>query len=51
VMWLRTRTCGYLVMIYGRDLNLLTLCLVLVLVVILRLTLDQFYWIYMWLLP
>jgi hypothetical protein len=38
-------------MIYGRDLNLLTLCLVLVLVVILRLTLDQFYWIYMWLLP
>jgi hypothetical protein len=53
LVFVRTRTCGYLVMIYGCDLNLLILWLVLVLVVILRLTLDQFYWIYiyMWLLP
>jgi hypothetical protein len=39
VIWLRTRTCGYLVMIYGCDLILLILWLVLVPVVVLRLTL------------
>jgi hypothetical protein len=48
LVFVRTRTCGYLVMIYGCDLNLLILWLVLVLVVILRLTLDQFYWIYIY---
>jgi hypothetical protein len=34
VMWLRTRTCGYLVMFYNCDLTLLILWLVLVPVVV-----------------
>jgi hypothetical protein len=52
VVWLRTRTCGYLVMFYNYDLGLFILWLVLVLVVVFEANPSLIFSdIYMWLLP